>query len=204
MTRKPLSPATDLKEIAFDDDDLSLFQIDDLQLKADAIRNSVLPKLNVLMNHAVLRIKDIYDVEVFEDSHIAQSPNFRTRRENELKVDYQWAVCSLTGKRVKNKWLGLARSDGKPVQHHYRLSESRLSELRRAQLSAVRRRHADHDLWGEPPHRRSHRTALIFTRDVGHNRRDEQIPRLEDLDFGCDNECFMRLSSRYPKETREY
>ena len=110
------APLGALKEIRFDEDDLSLFQVDDLQLKADAIRNSILPKLNLLVNHSILRVKQIYDIEVFEDSHISQSPNFRSRRASDVKVDYTWCVAALTGKRAKGKWNGLTRKDGQAVQ----------------------------------------------------------------------------------------
>ena len=87
-----------LSEIEFDEDDRNLFQIDDLRLKADAIRYSILPKLHVLVNQSILQIKEVYAVEVLEDSHIPQSPNFRLRRNNELEIDYRWADVGLTGK----------------------------------------------------------------------------------------------------------
>ena len=105
-----------LAEIEFDKDDQNLFQIDDLRLKADAIRYSILPKLNLLLNQAILRIKKIYDVDVLEDSHIAQSPNFRLTRNNDFKVDYYWAGVALTGKRTREKWYGFERKNAKPVQ----------------------------------------------------------------------------------------
>jgi len=93
----------DLKDISFDESDKNLFQIDDLRLKADALKYSILPKLHVLTNQAILKIKEIYDIEVLEDSHIPQSPNFRTKRDNDLKLDYQWAGVGITGKRIKDE-----------------------------------------------------------------------------------------------------
>lgn len=109
----------DLKDISFDESDKNLFQIDDLRLKADALKYSILPKLHVLTNQAILKIKEIYDIEVLEDSHIPQSPNFRTKRENDLKLDYKWAYVGITGKRTKKgtkeKWHGFKRQDGKPL-----------------------------------------------------------------------------------------
>jgi len=105
-----------LEDIAFDESDKNLFQIDDLRLKADAIKYSILPKLHILTHHAILKIKEIYDIDVLEDSHIPQSPNFRTKRDNDLKLDYDWACVGLTGKRIKGKWHGFKRKDGKPVQ----------------------------------------------------------------------------------------
>ena len=106
----------DLSEIEFDKDDQNLFQIDDLRLKADAIRYSILPKLNGLVNQAILQIRETYGIEVLEDSHVPQSPNFRLNRDNELKTDYKWAAVGLTGIRGKGRWHGFSRRDGKPVQ----------------------------------------------------------------------------------------
>lgn len=105
-----------LEKIEFDRDDQSLFQIDDLRLKADAIRYSILPRLNLLLNQAILQIKMVYDIEVFDDSHITQSPNFRIKRSNNLEVDYKWAAAGISGKWKKEKWSGFDRQDNKPVQ----------------------------------------------------------------------------------------
>jgi len=121
-----------LDQINFDESDKNLFQIDDLRLKADAIKHSILPKLHVLTHHAILKIKEIYDIDVLEDSHIPQSPNFRTKRVNELKVDYEHAYVGITGKRtktgMKEKWHGLKKRDGKllhivPFEYYFKLSE---------------------------------------------------------------------------------
>jgi hypothetical protein len=57
-------------DIQFDYDDKNLFQIDDLRLKADAIKFSILPKLHGIMNHAISQIREVYRVEALEDSHI--------------------------------------------------------------------------------------------------------------------------------------
>lgn len=122
-----------LADVSFTKDDQELFQIDDLRLKGDAIRYSILPKLNILLNEGALRIKSVYGVEVFEDSGITQSPNFRmSNRKKEIQTDYQWADISLRGKGVKGKWLGLERNDGKPVvyppfSYGFRLTDTGLS-----------------------------------------------------------------------------
>lgn len=102
--------------ISFDEQDRDLFRVDDRRLRADALRYSLLPKLLVVLNEAVRQIREIYGVEAFEDSIVFRSPNFRTKRENELKLDYEWASLGLGGQRRKNKWLGVSRKDGKEVQ----------------------------------------------------------------------------------------
>jgi len=48
-----------LESITFDKDDKTLFAISDLQLKADAIRYSILPKLEVIANELAVNSCDV-------------------------------------------------------------------------------------------------------------------------------------------------
>jgi len=106
-----------IQDIAFDEEDAKLLQLQtDLLLKAKGIQFSILPKLNVILEEALSRVRKIYGIEVFkEDSVVYASPNFRPTRDNELKVDYQWASMGITGTR-KPIWKGFERKDGKPVK----------------------------------------------------------------------------------------
>ena len=90
-----------LAGVSFDEQDRDLFKVDDVRLRADALRYSLLPKLLAVLNAAVKAIRDIYGVEAFADSIVFRSPNFRTKRENELKLQYDWANLGLGGKRHK-------------------------------------------------------------------------------------------------------
>ena len=56
-----LSP---LDDITFDKDDANLFQVDDVRLRADALKHSVLPRLRGVMNVAVALIQKIYGSSV--------------------------------------------------------------------------------------------------------------------------------------------
>jgi 5-methylcytosine-specific restriction endonuclease McrA len=106
----------DPQDIFFDEDDQNLFQVDDIQLKAEALRHSVLPKLQAACNHLVHLIRDVYEVEVLEDSSFTLSPHFRTHgRIVELKKNYTDASIEISGQRKEGKWPGLAKPDGKPV-----------------------------------------------------------------------------------------
>jgi len=106
-----------LSEITFDEQDANLFQVDDPRLRADALKHSILPRLQVVLNEAIQAIHKIYGIDVFEDSIISVYPNFRptSRRSNELKVRYQQAFAGLAGKQKAN-WLGFSRKDHKPVK----------------------------------------------------------------------------------------
>jgi len=104
-----------IENISFDESDQNLFQVDDARLRADALKFSILPRLHVLMNECIAAIRNIYDIEVLEDSIVSFSPHFRLKRDNELTLLYESARVSLNSKRVKNKWLGIEKKDKKPV-----------------------------------------------------------------------------------------
>lgn len=106
-----------LENIVFDNEDRELFLVDDLQLKADAIRYSILPKMQVVMNYAVNQIDKIYGVNVFDDCMIAQAPHYRLRkRVYDIKKNYQYARISIRGQRKYGKWNGIKRPDGDEPQ----------------------------------------------------------------------------------------
>jgi 5-methylcytosine-specific restriction endonuclease McrA len=105
-----------LENVAFDEEDAKLLTVNtDLMLKAKGIQYSILPKLNVLLEAALTRIREIYGIEVFNHySTITKAPNFRTNRGNDLKLDYDYALVGI-GPVRKAIWKGYERNDGKPV-----------------------------------------------------------------------------------------
>jgi hypothetical protein len=106
----------EIDKLNFDGSDKNLFQVDDLRLRADALKHSILPRLRLLINDCVHIIQRVYEVEVFEDSIVSYFPHFRLNRESELKLVYESAYAGLGGKRAKDKWHGFERKDHKPVQ----------------------------------------------------------------------------------------
>jgi hypothetical protein len=104
-----------LADITFDEQDANLFLVSDARLRADALKHSVLPRLRVVMNAAISLIREIYGVEALDDSIVSVYPNFRPKRDNELKLVYEEAFVGLGGKRIA-MWPGFSRKDGKPVR----------------------------------------------------------------------------------------
>jgi hypothetical protein len=104
-----------LSGIAFDEQDANLFLVEDVRLRADALKHSVLPRLRLAMNAAIALIRDIYGVEALDDSIVSVYPNFRQKRDNKLRLKYEQAFVGLGGQR-KVKWPGFSRRDGKLVQ----------------------------------------------------------------------------------------
>lgn len=103
-------------EPIFDQDDQAIFMVEDPQLKADAIKYSILPRLQHLLNVGIGIIHEVFNIDVLENSTITRSPNFRPNRKNTMAYDYQWGAVGLTGKVVKGMWPGLQRPDGKLVK----------------------------------------------------------------------------------------
>lgn len=106
-----------VQEIIFDDQDRTLFAVDDLQLKADAIRYSILPKLEIINHEIISRISEVYKINYFEHCSVAKTPHFRlskTQRKEATKTDYFYSSVSLTGQRKDNKWFGLDKGKGIP------------------------------------------------------------------------------------------
>lgn len=103
----------DKTDISFDFDDKNLFLVDDLKLKADAIRYSILPKIEMIINICIAEVLRIYDINILENSSITKSPNFRKKRQNELKKVYSWALAGIRGKRDSRLWQGVLRADNK-------------------------------------------------------------------------------------------
>lgn len=103
-------------EISFDGEDQQLFGVDDIQIKAEALRHAIIPKLEAACNHFVDLVRDCYGIELLEDSSYTLSPQFRTHnRVIDLKKNYTEAVIEISGRRQENYWPGLEKPDGTPV-----------------------------------------------------------------------------------------
>lgn len=105
-----------LGDLSFDEADANLFLVDDVRLKADALRHSVVPRLRALLGEAIASVQAVYGIDALEDSTVSCFPNFRLRRERELVIDYPSAYVGLGGRRTKARWHGFARNDGREVQ----------------------------------------------------------------------------------------
>ncbi len=105
-----------IEEIVFDEEDKNLFLIDDIELKADAIRYSILPRIEIINNELISRITNIFEFNFFEDYSVSKTPHFRlskNQRKEPTKTNYTYSGVSITGQRKDNKWLGLSKGTDK-------------------------------------------------------------------------------------------
>jgi hypothetical protein len=106
-----------LEDVSLDEEDAKLLRLQtDLLLKAKGIKYSILPKLNIVLEEALSRVRKTYGIQVFdENSIVCSSPSFREKRDTELKVNYDYAYVGITGSRIPI-WKGFSRIDAKPVK----------------------------------------------------------------------------------------
>lgn len=98
-----------------DEEDLRVFAIDKLKLKAETIQNYILPKLEHLLKESVQYINKVFDTSVFDNhSTVSFSPNYRKERKTDYFMDYHFASYSLGGTR-KPIWKGVTKEGEKFV-----------------------------------------------------------------------------------------
>lgn len=95
-------------DVSFDLDDKNLFEVDDLKLRADAIRNSILPKLEVINNYTITVISEVFKIDPLQFSTVVKFPNFRKTRAKEFIVEYFSSEAGLGGKRDKKLWRNIS------------------------------------------------------------------------------------------------
>ncbi len=105
-----------ISDTYFDEADGSLFSVPEPELRARALRHSLLPRLQTVVQHAVGLIREIYGVEALEDSRICLSPHFRSKRTAEIKLLYPAASAGLGPLRSKTKWVAATRRNGKQAE----------------------------------------------------------------------------------------
>jgi hypothetical protein len=105
-----------LSDINFDLEDKNVFEIDDFKLRAEAIRNSILPKLEFINNHAISEISKIYKLNVLEFSTNLKFPSFRKDRKNNFKIEYNNCESGIGGKRAKQLWTTVFNKKGENPQ----------------------------------------------------------------------------------------
>jgi hypothetical protein len=106
-----------LEDITLDEEDAKLFKLQgDKILQAKSIKYSILPKLNVILEEALSRVRKTYGIEVFNANSIIHSwPHFREKRDNDLKFNYTTAYMGIGPARIPI-WKGFTRDDGKPIK----------------------------------------------------------------------------------------
>lgn len=99
-------------DISFDLDDKNLFEVNDLKLKADAIKHSILPKLEIINNHTISTISEVFEINPLELSTVLKFPSFRKNRISDFKIEYFSSEAGLGGKRDNKIWTSISKHKG--------------------------------------------------------------------------------------------
>lgn len=93
--------------VLFDKQDVDLFRPEDPDLKAKAIRNSIIPRLLEVVNAAVENAGEVYGVEPMEGMTLSFAPRSRERKGVHSARDCRWAYSGLVPRRKKNEgdWI---------------------------------------------------------------------------------------------------
>ena len=100
-----------LTNVQFDKEDAELFRLDDKDLKAQAIFNSILPRLQCVANDAIATIARVYGIEPLENAAISTSPSGAKSRSDGFKVNFNYASAGLVPKRDVKRWSYLNAID---------------------------------------------------------------------------------------------
>ena len=102
--------------LEFTEGDGAFFALADAQLKADALKQDVLPRLSKLLERALTAAHRVYGVAPVQYSTVTALPAFRpTRREAPVTHHYGTAEQGITATRSQ-VWRGIARPDGKQAK----------------------------------------------------------------------------------------
>lgn len=110
-----INPPLSLKSLSFDNQDASLFLLDDLALKSESLKYAITPRLTSLVQLCTLMVNRVYGIDVLTHSTISQYPNFRSKRLKNLAIDYQECFAGLGGKR-SSIWTQVRKKDGRTAK----------------------------------------------------------------------------------------
>jgi hypothetical protein len=102
--------------IRFDRSYKNLFLVDDFQLRADALRHSIVPRLKIILQESLSYIERIYRIDPLADSRVSWFPRFRTNRVSKVNHQYEAAFAGIGPEQNAGKWKGFTRKDGKIAQ----------------------------------------------------------------------------------------
>ncbi|MFD2937086.1 HNH endonuclease [Spirosoma flavum] len=99
-------------DLQFESRDTEIFVIPDTKTKLNTIQNYFFPRLQKLLDSALIEIKTAYKLDPFDRYSYIYSPSHR--KEAKTNRDTDIVLIGLCGRRDINRQLALKRPDGKP------------------------------------------------------------------------------------------
>jgi hypothetical protein len=106
----------DADNIIFEYRDTEIFSIPDVRTKLNTLQNYFFPRLQRLLDMALLLIKEVYKIDPFEKYTFVYRPSHRKDAKN--NIDLNEIYIGIAGRRDLHKQLKITRPDGKPYTFH--------------------------------------------------------------------------------------
>ena len=108
-----MQPADD---IVFESRDIEIFNIPDTKTKLNTLQNYFFPRLQRLLDMALLLIKDIYKIDPLEKYTIIYRPSHR--KDAKINTNYNEVYIGISGRRNAKRQLKIKRPDGASYSFH--------------------------------------------------------------------------------------
>ena len=103
-------------DIIFESRDIEIFNIPDTKTKLNTLQNYFFPRLQRLLDVALLLIKEVYKIDPLERYTFVYRPSHR--KDAKVNADYSEVYIGIGGRRNTKRQLKIKRPDGKAYSFH--------------------------------------------------------------------------------------
>ena len=104
------------EDIIFESRDIEIFNIPDTKTKLNTLQNYFFPRLQRLLDTALVLVKEIYEVDPLEKYTFVYRPSHR--KDAKINADYEEVYIGISGRRDTKKHLKIKRPDGTNYSFH--------------------------------------------------------------------------------------
>lgn len=104
------------EDIIFESRDLEIFNIPDTKTKLNTLQNYFFPRLQRLVDTALLLVQEIYKVDPLEKYSFVYRPSHR--KDAKINADYNEVYIGISGRRDAKRHLKIKRPDGRFYSFH--------------------------------------------------------------------------------------
>ena len=105
-----------MDDIIFESRDIEIFNIPDTKTKLNTLQNYFFPRLQRLLDVALLLIKEVYKIDPLERYTFVYRPSHR--KDAKVNADYSEVYIGIGGRRNTKRQLKIKRPDGKAYSFH--------------------------------------------------------------------------------------
>lgn len=103
-------------DIIFESRDVEIFNIPDIKTKLNTLQNYFFPRLQRLMDTALLFVREVYNIDPLEKYSFIYRPSHR--KDAKVNADYNEVFIGISGRRDAKRQLKVVRPDGTNYAFH--------------------------------------------------------------------------------------